>query len=184
MTEITNTTFLTWVRGVLFRPADAFQRARTQLRFGYWWIILSAFTLETVIAAFTSPEFHDQLDLAILGSVLYYSIIIHVQTVLLLVAARTFQWPLTFGEALKYVGLGWSVQFIEDVILFYPMLAGWDRLTLWLDLPFFVWYVIVMSAGLGRVSGLSRGKALLLTLMATLPWWGGLFALNWYSVYR
>lgn len=41
--------YLSWVNGILFRPAATFEWSRDHVRFGYWWIVLSVMTLNAVV---------------------------------------------------------------------------------------------------------------------------------------
>lgn len=178
-------TFADWVLGVLFRPAATFEYARQNLRFGYWWILLSVLTIETVTAIY-SPPLPGGPSLSVEDTVftmfIWLLLLFAVQALLLMVAARVFGWQLPWMEALKYTGLLWSIVLVEDLFAFYPALTGNHRVTAMIALPFIAWYVWALAMGIKRLTGLSTPRALVTSAMATLPFRLGLLWLYWSDV--
>lgn len=177
--------FIEWVIGVLFRPAATFERAKEHLRFGYWWILLSVFTLEIVTELYR-PLLANEPAVSP-GDLIFFLLVVlmllfDLQGLLLWGAARAFEWRLRWGDALKYVGLSWSVLLVEDIVTFYPALTGQSLLVLLLGLPFALWHLIILAIGIRQVTGLTRAKAWLMAIMATLPWRILLFWLAWQSI--
>lgn len=172
--------------GVLFRPAATFDWARQNLRFGYWWILICVFTLDIVTEIY-SPALVGQP--AISGSaialmvILYLTLLFDLQAALFLGVSRAFRWRISWPEALKYVGLAWSLLLIEDIFTFFPALKGWNMTALWISVPFLLWYLVAFTIGVKRLSGFSGWKAFLLVALATLPWQVGLFWLNWNALH-
>lgn len=178
--------FVEWVAGVLFRPGATFERARQHLRFGYWWILLSVLTLETVMALY-SPMRPGQPDVTpedlIFVTAAYLLVRFDLQGLLLLGAARAFQWQISWSESLKYIGLGWAVLLAEDIATFYPALKGYDSIILWASVPFFAWYVMSLAAGLKRVTTLPLWKVLVIVTVASVPWRAAEFWLTWKALH-
>jgi hypothetical protein len=174
-----------WVIGVLTRPGDTFDRAQQEIRFGYWWILLSVFTLETVMMVFLLPP---DLNVAtadvVVVHIAYLLILFDVQAAFVWAAARAFAWQVPWGAAVKFTGLLWAVLLLEDMVTFYFTLAEKPLLSLWISTPFVVWYLLAAFVGLRRLSGMATGKALLLTLMAAAPWRLGLYLLSWVNLPR
>ena len=174
--------FLEWVAGVLFRPGATYERAREHLRFGYWWILLSVLTLESVVQIY-SPARPAQSEISpedlIFWTAAYLLIRFDIQGLLLMGAARTLQWRISWAEALKYVGLSWAVLLAEDIVTYYPALKGYDSVILWAGIPFFAWYVIALTAGLKRTTSLPLWKVLVIAGTASLPWRAFEFWLMW-----
>lgn len=106
-------------------------------------------------------------------------ILLDIQALLLLGAARLFRWRLTWPEALKYMGMAWSVHLLESLITFPLAVKGQTMALLWIGLPFFIWYMVALTAGVIRLAGLSLGRALLLSLAATVPWQ---IAIYWFTL--
>jgi hypothetical protein len=169
-----------WVFGILTRPGDTFHRAEEEMRFGYWWILLSVFTLETVMMVFGAPADlrSESLDL-IPMDLLWLLILFDLQVLFAMAAARAFRWQLTWRAGVKFIGLVWAVLLAEDLVTFYPSLANMEHLVRWLSIPFVLWYLVVTAAGARRLSGISTGKAILFALMAAGPWRLGLYAMYW-----
>jgi hypothetical protein len=179
--------FLEWVAGVLFRPAATFERARQNLRFGYYWILLSVFTLEIVGEIYSPPIGPSEPPVAATDVALWVALILMIrfdlQALLLLGAARAFGWRISWAEALKYIGLAWSVLLVEDIATFYLALKGYYTPLMWLGIPFFLWYLISLSAGVRRLSALPWWEAALLTLLASVPWRAAEFWLTWRALH-
>lgn len=176
--------FFEWIFGVAFRPGATFERAREQLRFGYWWIILTVITLEAVVGTYGRGGFGTDLwlDGAIFVT-MYDLILFDIQALMLMGAARlTTGWQLSWIEAHKFSGLLWSIILIEDLVTFYPALTGMDQISFWAGTFFSLWYVVAMWIGLRRGAGLSAGRALLMTLLAGVTWRGGILALTFWSL--
>lgn len=177
--------FIDWVLGVLFRPAATFDWARQNLRFGYWWILLSDITLNVVMAIYmpqaagTPPlSGSDKASFAIMFLLVLYD----VQAALLLGIGRAFRWQVSWPLALKCVGLAWSVLLLQDILLFYPSLKVMDQFVFWGMIPFLLWYLVVLTVGVKRLSGFSGRKAFLLVTLATLPWQVGIVWLQWIAL--
>ncbi|MDB4896300.1 MAG: hypothetical protein JWN15_2562 [Firmicutes bacterium] len=178
--------FLEWVAGVLFRPGATFERARKELRFGYWWIVLSVMMLEAVMQVY-SPVRAGQADATpadlIFVTAAYLLLRFDIQGLLLMGVARAFQWQLSWSESLKYIGLGWAVLMAEDIATFYPALKGYDNIILWASIPFFAWYLISLTAGLKRITAWPLWKVLLIATLATVPWRAAEFWLTWQAIH-
>lgn len=175
-------TVLEWVTGVLFRPGETFHRAQHELRFGYWWIVLCVFTLEAVAAIYSpysSPDPWLDTRTILLFVATFLIILFDIQALLLLGAARIFGWQLSWPDALKYIGLVWSLALAEDIVTFYPALTGHRMLVLWVGLPFFLWYLTALSAGIRRITGFSWARAWAISLSASILWRGALLYLTW-----
>ncbi len=178
--------FLEWVFGTLFHPAATFERARTQLRFGYWWILLCEFTLETVIALYSPvgrEKFAHHMDLLVLLMLFQLFLLLDIQALFLMGAARLFGWKLTWTESLKYIGLAWSVELLESVVLFYPAVKGYDPVVFWTNVGFLVWHYLILMLGVRRLSGFPVWRAALLTAIATVPWQGYVIWVNWTAMH-
>lgn len=162
-----------WILGALFRPAETYHQAREKMRLGYWWILIAVLTLECVMAVHDPAIRQDpQADtitviFAVISQGLFW---FYLSAGLLFAAARLFRWPLTWLDALKYTGLAWAAVFAEDVGTFYWALRDNERVLVWLWVPFFLWYLVTLAAGIRRVSGLSGIKSALVAITASLPW--------------
>lgn len=177
---------LEWVFGVLFRPAATFERARQEMRFGYWWILVSVLTIQVVMDLY-SPSLPG-VDRLSMGDAIWYEaimlmIIFDLQALFFVAAARAFHWKLPWAEASKFIGLMWSVLLIEDFATFYPSLRGNYPLVLWIELPFFALYLLSFSAGVRRLTGLATWRSMLMVLMAATPVRAGLFWLEWTAIH-
>ncbi|MDF2628114.1 MAG: hypothetical protein K0R39_1945 [Symbiobacteriaceae bacterium] len=176
--------FFDWIMGVAFRPGATFERAREQLRFGYWWIILTVITLEAVIGIYGPAGYGVDLwaDVALFVA-LQDMILYDIQALMLMGAARLVAgWQLSWFEAHKFSGLLWSIIVLEDIATFYPALVGLDQISLWTGAFFSLWYVFVMFVGLRRTADLSAARSLLITLLAGLVWRGGIFIWTWWPL--
>lgn len=174
--------FIEWVAGVLFRPSATFEHARQHLRFGYWWIILSVFTLETVASLYmpaTEPVTAVPTDVFVMFMAFYTLFIFDIHALLLRGAAWALGWKLLWSDALKYTGLSWSVILLEDIVTFYPMLKGQVAIVLWAGLPFMLWHLISLTSGVKRLTGYAVWRAALVAAVATIPWRAVIFWLNW-----
>lgn len=176
--------FFDWIMGVVLRPGTTFERSREHLRFGYWWIVLAIISLESVVGIFRpvgglgTENWPD----AAFFIAMYDLVLFDFQALLLLGAGRLLHWPVTWPDATKLCGLVWSIIFLEDLFTFYPALKGLEQLEVWISALFSIWYVIVMLIGVRKLSGLSTGKSLLVTLLAGVTWRGGVLALAFYAI--
>lgn len=174
-----------WIVGALFRPSTTFTRARQELHFDYWWILLSVLTLNILVALY-QPLPAGQESVPTLFVILYVSTVLLVlfdlQALLLLGVGRLFGWRPTWVEIIRYVGLAWSVHLVESMATFPLALRGESVALLWISIPFLIWYVVILSAGVRQLSGLSLGQSLLITLLATLPWQAGLYWVTFASL--
>lgn len=176
--------FFDWIMGVALRPGDTYEKSRQHLRFGYWWIVLTAMTLESVMAIFRAKNglgTEDWANSALTVSMMLL-IMFDVQALMLLGAGRLLQWPVTWAEATKFCGLLWSILVLEDLFTFYPALKGFDYVEVWISAAFSLWYVGVMAIGVLRVSGLNAWRSLLVTALAGVTWRATIWALNYYSL--
>lgn len=175
--------FPLWVAGTLFHPAATFGRARDELGLEYWWILCSVFTLEAVIEVYRPPLPGETAGLSAGTATLFVLvallILYDLHALFFRGAAWALSWPISGPEAYRYVGLAWSVTLAEDIVAFLPALLGQYKVVLWISLPFLLWYLIALTAGVRRLSGFSAMRSLLLTLLATIPVRGALFWLNW-----
>ena len=176
-------TVIDWISGVLLRPSATFERAQRELRLGYWWILLSVFTLEIVTVSYapiatrgTPPA---DTSILILFQITLVMLFYDFQGLLLWAGARAVGWALTWREALKYIGLSWSLVFVLDIATFYPDLKGIESSPVWAGIPFVIWYLSALTAGLRSVSKSSWLKSLLLALIASLPWEVWFFWVYW-----
>lgn len=147
------------------------------MRLGYWWILLAVSTLEVVIGLYSStlrldPDFN--ANSVVVLTLAYLIILFDIQALLLLGAGRLFGWQINWVDSLKVIGLSWSVLFLEDIITFYPALKGLDATSLWMGLPMFIWYLIVLTFGVRALSNLSITRSALLVALASIPWRGAL----------
>ncbi|HWH70877.1 MAG TPA: hypothetical protein VNT26_15925 [Candidatus Sulfotelmatobacter sp.] len=169
--------------GVALRPGTTFVRSREQLRFGYWWIVLTVMMLETVITVF-HPKFgvgaEAWVDAAFFMA-MQDLILFDIQALMLLGSGRLLRWQVTWPDATKFSGLLWSIILLEDLVTFYPAMKGYDLIEFSISAVFAVWYVAVMAIGVRRYSGLNSGKSLLLALLAGLTWRGAIFWLTLYT---
>lgn len=164
--------FTDWVLGVIFRPGTTFLKARKHLRGDFWWIFLSVATLETVIGIFASPdrdEFIRMWDSVATFQVMFLLMLLSIQALSLLAAARMFRWELPWSDAVKYVGLTWSVLLVEDIVTFIPAILGKDELGIRLSAGFVVWSIVALGAGVRRIARMPFWQALLLSAMALGP---------------
>lgn len=176
-----------WVIGMLVRPGATFLRAREHLRFGYWWIVLCVYVLETFLAIYSSAQKGELL--ADLGNTLFTQgvfmlLIFYLQALFLMAAARVFEWQVPWREALKYAGLAWSILLVEDMVNTYPVLMHKDILSLAVSGFFLVWFCISFTAGVRKLTGLTSWKAAVLALMAAWPWPIGILIWNASSILR
>ncbi|MBP2018322.1 NADH:ubiquinone oxidoreductase subunit 3 (subunit A) [Symbiobacterium terraclitae] len=175
-----------WIRGMLLRPAETFAQAQKEMRYAYLWILLCVFTIEAVMLLFhpdvraAGPGVPADLLLFNLFSLLF--MIFSVQVGLLFWSGLAFGWRIRLADAMKYTGLIWVFFLAEDVVTFVPALKEQDMLSLWLSLPFLVWRIGALTAGIRAVSGLPPARTLAIALMATLPWQLPLLYLNWTSL--
>ncbi len=172
-----------WIRGMLLRPAETFAQAQTQMRYAYIWILLSVFTIEAVMLIY-HPAIRSAVPSVPAGALLFNLLnlmlmLFAVQVALLFWSSRFFGWHIQVQEAMKYTGLIWVLFLVEDIVTFVPYLTQRDMLVLWASLPFLLWRIGAQTAGVHRISGLSRARALALVLTATLPWNLPLLYLNW-----
>jgi hypothetical protein len=176
--------FFDWVMGVLFRPSGTFERSRTQLRFGYWWIVLCVMTLDCVLTIF-HPRVGTGIDnwsITVWSVILQDLVLFDVQALLLLGAGRLLGWKASWPEVVKLTGLLWSFLLLGDLVSFYPSLKDLTTVELSLTAFFGAWYVIAAAIGIRKVAGLSVWRSFLLALTACGVWQGGLFALSWYAL--
>ncbi|HWI53540.1 MAG TPA: hypothetical protein VNT01_15465 [Symbiobacteriaceae bacterium] len=176
--------FFDWIMGVALRPGTTFERSREQLRFGYWWIVLAVISLEAVVGIYRPVNGlgTENWPDAAFWVLMYDLVLFDVQALFLLGAGRLLRWQLTWADATKLCGLVWSVIFLEDLFNFYPALKGLEQLEVYISAVFSLWYVIVMLIGIRKVSGLTMGKSLLVTLMAGVTWRGGVLALAFWAI--
>jgi len=164
--------FTNWVLGVMFRPGATFLKARKHLRGDYWWIFLSVATLETVILIFSSPnrdEYMRLWDSVATFQLLFLLTLLSIQALSLLAAARMFRWEMAWAEAMRYVGLSWSILLVEDIATFLPAIAGKEELGIRLSVLFVVWSILALGAGVRRITRMAWWQALLLATMALAP---------------
>lgn len=172
--------FTQWVFGILLRPGDTYVRARDQLRFGYWWILLSVFTLESIFEVYrVSPPLPLGVtpSMAVMNVIIVLMIYYDLQALCLLGAGRVFGWRISWPEALKYAALGWSFFLLQDLVFFSYNVQGNFAFLIWAGLPFSLWYLLALTAGVKRLANLSTGRAFLLATLAVVPleallfWW-------------
>ncbi|HYF93187.1 MAG TPA: hypothetical protein VD969_13235 [Symbiobacteriaceae bacterium] len=176
--------FFDWIMGVALRPRVTFERSREHLRFGYWWIVLTVMSLDAVMGIFHPESVFGReawVD-ATLFVVMFDLFIFDLQALMLLGAGRVLGWSLTWPQAVKFCGLLWSINVLEDLFVFYPSLKAIAQIELWTMGFFSIWYVIVMAIGVRRISGLSGWKTLVVTLLAGATWRTAFFALAYYSL--
>lgn len=170
-----------WILGVLFRPGETFERARTEMSLSYWWIVLSVLTIEGVLWYY-SPQIQSMVptpsaDLVVFSLAIQLMSIYAAQTLCLFSAAWFFGWPISLAEAMKYSGLMWSLFLLEDMITFYSFLKDQRLLLFWITFPFLAWRLAVQTAGVRRLTSMPLWRSILLVLVANLPWQG-------YLIYR
>lgn len=176
-----------WILGVLFRPGETFERARTEMTYSYWWILLSVLTLETVLIYY-SPGVKSMIppptaDLVFLSQMIILSFLFIAQVLCLFGFGRLLGWALTMGEAMKYSALVWAVTLLEDLFAFYPFLKGQGLLVFYIAVAFALWRLIAQIVGVRRITDLPLGRAALLVFLANLPWQGWLLYQNYLSFY-
>lgn len=178
--------FLEWVLGVLFRPAATFQRAQQHLRFGYWWILLSVFTIEAVAGIYgPKPDGRDvDSGLLLLALAIELLILFDIQALFLMAAGRAFAWRVSWPDSLKIVGLLWSFDLVASIATFLPALKGQYHFILWAMFPFWLWSLIALAAGVKRLTGLPAWKAILLAAMASVPYQAIIVWLYWLPLYE
>lgn len=174
-----------WILGVMIRPAATFEKARDHLRFGYLWILMAVITVDAVAFRYgpvpSGTPTLNGTDAAV-NAITIGLFLFQIQGALFFGTARLFRWAITWPEACKYVGLSWGIILLEDLASFYPSLKGLDDVMLWwVGIPFLIWHLLSFTAGVKRITGLSSGKALLFTSLATLPWRAALYALYFYG---
>lgn len=177
-----------WIIGILFRPGETFERARTEMRVSYWWILLSVITIESIMTVYAPTESTSAAtapaDALIFVVVIWLLSIFTMQNLLLFGSARLFGWALTLNEAQKVTGLMWVLILVEDLVTFYPVLkGGQENLLFWVGFPFVLWRLLVLVAGIRRLSGFSTGRSIGLALAATLPWQVPLVWLNYVLIF-
>lgn len=160
---------LDWVLGAVFRPAATYEYARDHLRFGYWWIVLSVFTLEIVIGLYSPANRDFDSGRVLLYGITMLMLLFDLYGLLLFGAGKAFGWHLTWPEALKLIGLTWSVRFLEDVVIFYPTLRELHSVVLWASVPFTLWHLLSLTVGVRSAYRLPTWKALLIGLITILP---------------
>lgn len=172
-----------WILGVLLRPGQTFLHARDQMRGAYWWILLSVFTVESVLVLY-SPAVSRMLprpsaDLLLFNLLTLQLAIFWTQAICLLGVGFFFGWRITFGEAMKYTGLTWALYLLEDLVTFYPYLKEQYTLLFWVSIAFALWRMAALAAGVRQLSGFPAGRAILTALLATLPWQVPLLITSW-----
>ncbi|MFZ5825954.1 MAG: hypothetical protein ACOY94_16790 [Bacillota bacterium] len=177
-----------WILGVLFRPGETFERARTEMTYSYWWILLSVFTIEAVMMV-NDPVIRRMVPTPSNADIIYnwavfLLLIFTFQGLCFFGAGRLFGWAITWSEALKYTGLTWALFLLEDMVTFYPFLREQRTLLFWVSLPFIVWRIGVQTAGVRRLAGRPAGVALAIVLVGTLPWQLPLLYLSWTSLFQ
>lgn len=171
-----------WIVAMLLRPGETLVRTQTEERTGHGWILLCIITLQAVIARYSPGGGEVATDMTVMIVAALILIQFDLEALLLYAAARLLGWHLGWLQATRFVGLAWTIFLVETVVEFYPSLVGQNQIVLWLGVPFYLWYLGVFSSGVKRLAGLSRPKAFLLALAATLPMQGLLFYLNWQAV--
>ncbi len=176
-----------WIVGILLRPGETFERSRNEMTLSYWWILLSVFTIESVMVLYTpgmwGPPPTPPADAIIFTWIMWLMSIFTVQSLLFFGVARFFGWALGWIDTVKFIGLTWVLFLVEDLVTFYPVLRQQDQLLFWVSLPFIVWRLAVMVAGVRRLAGFSTGRSLGLVLAATLPWQLPLLWLNYSAIF-
>jgi hypothetical protein len=177
-----------WILGVLFRPGETFERARTDMRFSYWWILLSVFTIETVLLLY-GPEVQKMVptppaDAVALYVLVVLSAVFMAQSICLFGLGRLFGWAITMAEAMKYSALIWSITLLEDMVTFYSYIKDQRLLLFWVGVPFIIWRLVAQTAGVRRLTGMPLGRAALLVFLATLPWQGWLTYQAWLATFH
>jgi hypothetical protein len=170
-----------WVIGMLVRPGATFLRAREHLRFGYWWIVLMVFVVETGLAIYTSPmkaELLGALGNTLFTQGLFMLTVFYLQALFLMASARVFEWQITWQESLKYAGLAWAILLVEDIANIYPLLKHQEWLALGVSGFFLLWFCFSFAAGIRRLTGLAAWKAAVFAVMAAWPWPIGILIWN------
>lgn len=165
--------FTEWIAGMLLRPGATFLRAREELRFGYWWIVLSVMVLDTVATIFSSPdraELIANLDLTIMTCVGFLLIAFDLQALFVMGAGRLVGWPVSWADALKYTGLLWAFLFLDEIITFYPALKNYEAYSTAGSALVLVWYAVSVTIGIRRLTGVSVWRGLLFTFVSAWPW--------------
>jgi hypothetical protein len=156
------------------------------MRFSYWWILLTVFTIESVMTIYHPitrsqvPSVSADVVMSNLLSVLF--LIFSVQVFFLFGASNALGWKLAFADAVKYSGLTWTFFQVEDIVTFFPYLREMNLLIFWMAIPFLLWRIAAQAVGIRVVSGLSLPRSALICLAATLPWQLPLLYLNWTSI--
>lgn len=177
-----------WILGVLFRPGETFERARTEMTFSYWWILLSVLTLESVLIYY-SPDVQQMIplpsiDTVVVSQMIVLSTVFTTQVLFLFGVGRLFGWMLSLGEAMKYSALVWAVTLLEDLLSFYPFLKDQKVLVFYIAVLFTLWRLVAQAAGLRRVTNMSLWRAALLVVLANLPWQGWVLYYNFTAFYQ
>lgn len=177
-----------WILGVILRPGETFVRARTEMKLSYWWILISVFTIESVLLV-NDPRLHGLLPTPSSGAIVFnwatfLLLLFMVQSLSLLAAGRLMGWAITLAEARIYTGLIWVLVLVEDLVVFYPYLMQWDKALFWIQLPFIAWRIAAQTVGVMRVTGSSPRRALTIVLIATLPWQLPLLYLSWAGTFQ
>lgn len=176
------------ILGVLFRPGETFERARTEKSLSYWWILLAVISLEAVILTY-SPAIRNAIptpptDQIILATATLCLEIFVTQVLCLFGTSHLFGWKIPFRDAMQFTGLVWAVALLEDLVVFYPYMREQSLLLFWIAIPFVAWRMVAQTLGIHRISGLSLGRAALIVLLATLPWQVPLLYLNWSAAFQ
>ncbi len=173
-------TAVDWVLGALFRPSATYTYARNHLRFGYWWILLSVFTLEIVMAVYHPQNIEADGSSVALINMALLMVTFDLYGVMLWGAARAFQWELPWVEAVKIVGLSWSVRLLEDVLIFYPALKEMHTTVLGIGLAITLIHLISLTLGIRAAYKLSAPRAFLVAAIAAVPLRLGEIWLYWH----
>ncbi|MFZ5817086.1 MAG: YIP1 family protein [Bacillota bacterium] len=177
-----------WILGILFRPGETFERARTEMTLSYWWILLSVFTLEAVLIL-NHPQVGRMVptppaDLILFNLGVFLLSVYATQVFCLFGVGWLFGWRVSFADAMKFTALVWSLFLLEDMVTFYSYLKEQTVLLFWVSIPFLAWRLVAQSLGISRVSGMPLWKAALVVVLATLPWQAPLLYENWLAAFR
>lgn len=172
-----------WISGMLLRPGHTYKQAESEMRFSYWWILLTVVTIEAVMTIY-HPSIRSAVPSVSAGSVVLSLVnllffIFSIQVFLLFGVSRAFGWHLAFPAAVKFTGLTWTYFLVEDIVTFLPYLREQDALVFWISIPFLLWRIAAQAVGVRALSGLSLARSVLIALAATLPWQLPLLYLNW-----
>lgn len=161
-----------WVWGVLRHPVRTYDLARREMGNDFWLIIGTVLSLY-VVALLYGPQGPEGQQLsfgeAVLVAMIHFVLLVQIQALLLMGTARLFGWRPPYDQALRLVGLAWSVLLIQTVLAFYPLLTGMTRLLFWASLPLDLWYVAIIAVGVWRWGAVSPWKAGAIAALAVLP---------------